>query len=166
MTESFGPGGDDFWLIKTDAAGKMQWNQTYGGPNGDYGFSLVATSDGGYAVAGSTYSFGAGKFDSWLVKTDAAGNMEWNRTYGGAGSDIAASLGETLDGGYALAGYTYLIGAGNSDLWLVKTDEQGVIPEFPAWIILPLLLSATLTAIITCRKFAHPISQVMLRLFN
>ena len=57
----------------------MQWNKTYGGTNGDAAFSLVQTSDGGYAVAGGQLSFGAGNHDFWLVKTDTFGTMQWNQ---------------------------------------------------------------------------------------
>lgn len=84
-----------------------------------------------YALAGYTYSFGAGNGDFWLVKTVEAGNMQWNQTYGGTEWDIGNSLVQTLDGGYALDGYTHSFGVELDDFWLVKTDEQGVIPEFP-----------------------------------
>jgi len=211
MTESFGPANDNFWLIKTDSSGNMEWNQTYGGTNGDYGFCLVQTSDGGYAMAGSTASLGAGNHDAWLVKTDAFGNMEWNktyggadadgcsslvqtsdggyvlvgstmsfgagdddfwliktdesgnirwdRTYGGAGADIAASLVATSDGGYAIAGYTFPDGAANSDAWLIKTDEQGVIPEFPSWATLLIMLAAVMAVAIIYRCNLHEPKQ-------
>ena len=115
----------DFWLAKTDSYGNKEWTQTYGGTDGDYAHSLVETSDGGYALAGWTGSFGAGKGDFWLVKTDSYGNMEWNQTYGGEAIDRAYSLIETSDGGYALAGWTGSFGAGKTDFWLVKTDIQG-----------------------------------------
>jgi len=124
-TESFGAGSDDFWLVKTDANGNMMWNQTYGGTDYDDAYSLVQTSDGGYALAGRTDSFGAGQFDFWLVKTDANGNMMWNQTYGGTERDWAFSMVQTSDGGYALAGYTESFGAGDLDYWLVKTDSDG-----------------------------------------
>ena len=78
----------------------VMWSQTYGGTENDVALSLIQTSDGGYALVGYTRSFGAGEDDFWLIKTDEAGNMEWNRTYGGTGSDIALSLIETSDGGY------------------------------------------------------------------
>jgi hypothetical protein len=124
-TESFGAGGEDFWLVKTDEFGNMEWNQTYGGAEDDVACSLVATSDGGYAIAGSTGSSGAGQADFWLVKTDVFGDMQWNQTYGGAASDIACSLVATSDGGYAIVGYTNSFGAGVYDFWLVKTDAAG-----------------------------------------
>ena len=124
-TNSFGAGFDDFWLVKTDAAGTMQWNKTYGGTNDDMAHALVQTADGGYALVGYTSSFGAGNRDFWLVKTDAAGNAQWNRTYGGTSYDEAYALVRTSDGGYALAGETQSFGAGGVDAWLVKTDASG-----------------------------------------
>jgi len=142
---------DDFCLLKTDEWGNMQWTKTYGGTNDDRAFSLVETSDGGYAIAGGTESFGAGSFDFWLVKTDGYGNMEWNQTYD-AGEGWAYSLVETSDGGYAIAGDMHSTDAGIIyDAFLVKTDEHGIIPEFPSWIILPLLITATLVIII-CKQ--------------
>jgi parallel beta-helix repeat protein len=124
-TDSFGAGGFDFWLVKTDSTGGMLWNKTYGGAGTDVAYSVVQASDGGYALAGSTDSFGAGQSDFWLVKTDSTGSMQWNKTYGGSGIDVASSVVQTSDGGYALAGYTTSFGAGQSDFWLVKTDSTG-----------------------------------------
>jgi parallel beta-helix repeat protein len=124
-TLSYGAGGGDYWLVKTDANGNMQWNKQYGGTDRDSAQSLVQTSDGGYAIGGYTHSFGAGSIDAWLVKTDASGNMEWNKTYGEADRDIASSLVQTSDGGFAIAGQTYSIGAGEGDFWLIKTDGSG-----------------------------------------
>jgi len=148
--ESFGAGEADFYLVKINESGNMMWNRTYGGTNSERAYTLVETSDGGYAIAGETYSFGAGEADFWLVKTDGSGNIQWSRTYGGENDDSANSLIQTSDGEYALAGNTASFGAGSLDFWLVKTNEQGV-PEFPSWIILPLLLVVTLFAI-TIRK--------------
>jgi hypothetical protein len=124
-TASYGAGSWDFWLVKTDSAGNPQWNKTYGGASGDGAHSVVQTSDGGYAIAGYTGSYGAGSADFWLVKTDSVGNQQWTRTYGGADDDDAYSLVQTGDGGYALAGYTASYGAGSWDFWLVKTDSAG-----------------------------------------
>jgi len=124
-TASFGVGGDDFWLIKTNATGNMQWNKTHGGTSDDGASALVQTGDGGYALAGWTTSFGAGDYDFWLIKTDADGNAQWNKTYGGTAQDWVGALVQTADGGYALTGSTYSFGAGQNDFWLVKTDELG-----------------------------------------
>jgi predicted secreted protein len=118
-TNSSGAGGYDFWLVKTDKNGEMQWNQTYGGKDYDMAYSLVQTSDQGYAIAGFTYSFGAGGSDFWLVKTDQNGNIEWNQTYGSGSSDHGHSVVQTPDGGYAIAG------EGGNDFLLVKTDAMG-----------------------------------------
>jgi hypothetical protein len=124
-TRSFGAGSADFWLIKTDEYGNMEWNRTYGGTDWDRAYSLAETSDGGYAMAGRTDSFGAGNSDFWLIKTNEEGNVEWTKTYGGNGWDYAYSLVETSDGGYAIAGSTSSFGDGGYDFWLIKTDEDG-----------------------------------------
>ena len=118
--------------------GQIQgWNKTYGGTGDDVADALVQTSDGGYALAGYTKSFGAGSHDFWLVKTDSAGNAQWNKTYGGTSMDYATALVKTVDGGYALAGYTRSFGVGLNDFWLVKTDASGNVGGFEsglAWI--------------------------------
>ena len=125
-TYSYGAGGGDFWLVKTDSSGNMQWNKTYGGTNYEFAESVVQTGDGGYAMAGCTSSYGAGSDDFWLVKTDSSGNMQWNKTYGGTDYDYAYSLAQTTDGGYAIAGYTWSYGAGNGDFWLVKLTPSTI----------------------------------------
>ena len=164
--DSNGVGGwSDFWLIKTDEFGTVDWNMTYGGSNEEKAFSLVEASDGGYALAGTTqfsdldpHNVDNGIYNSWLVKTDVDGNMEWNQTYGGEEIDEAYSLVETSDGGYALAGYTSSYGAGVADVWLVKTDEYGVVPE-AAWVVLPLLIVATLAIFISKMKLLRTHSK-------
>jgi hypothetical protein len=122
---AYGITHDDFWLVKTDTAGTLLWDKTYGGTEDDHAYSVVETSDGGYVLAGSTDSFGAGDRDFWLVKTNSTGHMLWDRTYGGTGWEVAYSVVQTLDGGYAIAGYTDSFGAGDRDFWLVKTDSAG-----------------------------------------
>ena len=139
-----------FLFVGSVRASSEMWSQTYGGASSDSAEAMVQTSDGGYAIAGYTTSFGAGSYDFWLIKTDADGSMMWNQTYGGAEDDIAHSLVVMSDGGFAIAGETSSFGAGDSDFWLVKTDEYGIIPEFPSC-ILPLLLLATLVTIF-CKK--------------
>jgi len=85
-----------------------------------------------------------------LISLVGASSEMWSQTYGGTGGDLAYSLVETSDEGFALAGYTGSFGADNAGFWLVKTDANG-IPEFPSWVILPVLLVATLAAII-CKQ--------------
>jgi outer membrane protein assembly factor BamB/predicted secreted protein len=126
-TESFGAGNTDVWLVKVDASGTMQWNKTYGGTGYDHAYSLIRTIDDGYVITGDTASFGAGASDFWLVKVDSSGNMQWNKTYGGKGSETARSVFQSFDGGYALAGYTSSFGAGGQDVWFVKVDSSGVM---------------------------------------
>jgi len=145
-TNSFGAGGMDCWLVKTDALGNMQWNQTYGGTGDDYGSRVLQTADGGYAMIGYTNSFGAGGQDFYVVKTDAAGNTQWNQTYGGTGNEQGEMVIQTIDGGYAMAGNTYSFGAGGQDFYVVKTDELGVIPEGST--IGVMLLLSTIAAIV------------------
>ncbi|MFZ8835402.1 MAG: hypothetical protein ACO2O5_14595 [Candidatus Caldipriscus sp.] len=105
-TNSFGAGNSDFFLIKTDASGNIIWVKTYGGINDDNASSVHQTSDGGYIVAGSTYSFGAGDRDFFLIKTDANGNIQWAKTYGGTNGEWANSAQRTSDGGYIVVGLT------------------------------------------------------------
>jgi predicted secreted protein len=124
-TNSSGAGGYDGWLVKINSSGTMQWNQTYGGSNDDFAFSVIQTSDSGYALAGITTSYGAGESNVWLVKTDSLGNIQWNQTYGGRAHNGAFSVVETGDGGYAIAGFTNSYGAGSNDFWLIKTDSSG-----------------------------------------
>ncbi len=109
------------------------WNETYGGPFDDRAYSAVQTEDGGYAIAGYTKSFGAGGpyfyyADAFLVKLDAYGNLQWNKTYGGTGYDRANSLVQTSDEGYALAGMTVdAINLNDIHTYVVKTDVNGTL---------------------------------------
>ena len=124
-TTSFGAGGADVYVVKLDAKGNLQWTKTIGGPKDDRGFSLIQTSDGGYAIAGYTTSFGAGGADVYVVKLDAKGNLQWTKTIGGPAREEGHSLIQTSDGGYAIAGYTRSFGAGDYDVYLLKLDANG-----------------------------------------
>ncbi|MHC3129805.1 MAG: hypothetical protein IBV52_06990 [Candidatus Bathyarchaeota archaeon] len=138
-------------LIGSVGASSTMWTQTYGGTASDSAEAMIQTSDGGYAIAGYTNSFGVGYLDFWVVKTDAYGNMEWNRTYSGTNCEQAYCLVEASDGGFALAGYTESFGAGGFDCWLVKTDEYGIIPEFTSWIFLTLFIAVTFVMVMFYR---------------
>ena len=85
--------------------------------------------------------------DFWLVKTDSYGNVDWNQTYGTADVEVAESLVQTSDGGYTLAGNQQIWVHGEQKFLVVRTNIQGV-PEFPSWIIIPLFLTATVSAIV------------------
>jgi len=116
----------DVWLIKTDASGTEEWNSIFGGINHDHAWSVQQTTDGGYIVGGDTESYGAGSYDFWLIKTDAGGTMEWNKSYDGVGNDdVCYSVVQTADGGYILTGWTEF--DYHFDIWLIKTDAGGTM---------------------------------------
>ncbi len=125
LTLSFGAGQSDVYLIKTNAYGDTLWTRTYGGTSSDYGWSVQQTSDGGYVITGYTLSSGAGDYDVYLIKTNAAGDALWTRTYGGPGDDYGYSVQQTSDGGYVVAGCTRSFGAGTKDVYLIKTNASG-----------------------------------------
>jgi regulation of enolase protein 1 (concanavalin A-like superfamily) len=104
----------------------VQWQKTFGGSNNDHGYSIQQTSDGGYIIAGETWSFGAGTYPNvYLLKIDSAGNMQWQKTFGGSGWDRGWSVQQTSDDGYIVAGDTYSPGVDEGDIYLVKTDSDG-----------------------------------------
>ncbi|MFX0206414.1 MAG: hypothetical protein ACFFDT_10555 [Candidatus Hodarchaeota archaeon] len=124
----------DMCLVKTNATGTAQWNQTFRGfyhnedpPRGNDGTktaALVSTTDGGFALAGHSWrGYGGILPNIWLIKTDVNGVVQWNQTYGEPEERLAAvhALVSTVDGGFALAG-SY-----NREMWLLKTDANGDI---------------------------------------
>lgn len=178
QTYSFGSGGEDAWLIKTDSVGETLWTRTFGGDSTESGISALQTNDGGYLVAGWTWSYSdspqlylvktdAGGDALWtktigipgcwleassaeqvkdggyiivgsrqdmtvdglpgvlLVRTDASGDTLWTRSFGGEDLSAGYSVHQTTDDGYIIAGQTYASGAGRSDFYLIKTDENG-----------------------------------------
>ncbi len=105
------------------------WSKTYGGPGSDRASAMIRTHEGGYAMIGTTNSYGSGLVSAWLVKTDVDGNILWNQSYSGLGQGIADTLVQASDNGYAATGYTYSLdqstGEGALSMWILRTDYLG-----------------------------------------
>jgi hypothetical protein len=123
-TLSFGAGGADFWVLKLDEDGDIAWQKAYGGADDDWLRTIRPTLDGGYIVAGSTSSFGAGDYDGWVLKLDASGNIQWQKTFGGEKPD-AFLFALDVSHAYFLAGETESFGSGGPDIWLAKIERDG-----------------------------------------
>lgn len=127
FTYSFGAGAEDIWVLNLDSSGNILWQKTYGGSGSDYALDLQLTIDGGFIMAGYTNSFGAGSNDIWVIKADSGGNIQWQKTYGSTGDDIAYDVIQTSNGGYAVLGSTKSFGAASFDIWLLILDTNGEI---------------------------------------
>jgi hypothetical protein len=120
--------GADVYLIKTDAVGTIIWSKNIGGSLQDEGRCVQQTIDGGYIVLGNSLSFGGGTgMNIYLIKTDASGNVVWTKTIGGTSYDFGYSLQQTMDGGYVITGTTYILGINEYYLYLIKTNNSGVL---------------------------------------
>jgi len=129
----------DFWLVKLDSLGVLEWEHTYGGNSIDFGYDLAQTSDGGFIMIGETSSSDIdavnnhGGTDFLVIKTDALGNKEWSRTYGGSNTDIGHAIIEVGNNNYIIAGSTRSSDGdisnsyGDNDGWLAKIDNMGNI---------------------------------------
>lgn len=124
-TASFGAGAWDVYLVRTDSVGDTLWTRTYGGPDEDGASDIQVTPDRGFIFAGYTKSYGSGGKDVYLVRTDSLGNPLWIKVFGGANDDEALSVRETPDLGFAVCGTTYSFGAGDADIYLIRTDSLG-----------------------------------------
>ncbi|WP_264521089.1 T9SS type A sorting domain-containing protein [Flavobacterium sp. N1994] len=135
---SFNHGSDDFWLLKLNTDGNIQWEKTYGGTNSDNAFSLVQTKDGGYAITGYTYSMNGdvtGNLNCafWIVKTNGAGTLQWQKAVGSYSSISSYCIKQTIDDGFIIAGDSSGVGGavtvsyGNDDYWVVKLSAAGTL---------------------------------------
>ena len=133
-------GGRDYWIVKTDNNGNIQWQRSYGGSADDFANDVRQTSDGGFIIAGysesndSDVTANYGHRDFWIVKTDSLGSISWEKNYGGSEFEIPYSVQETFDGGYVVAGYSNSIDgdlagtfANAQNYWLLKLDNAGLI---------------------------------------
>jgi len=103
------------------------WAKAYGGSDNDMAYSVWQTTDGGYIIAGYTYSYGAGSYDVWVLKLNSSGNITWQKTYGGSDDDRAYSIQQTADGGYIVAGNTQSFGAESNDFWVLRLGTNGSV---------------------------------------
>ncbi|HYV95763.1 MAG TPA: T9SS type A sorting domain-containing protein [Chitinophagales bacterium] len=127
----------DYWIVKCDSTGNIEWQRTYGGSSTDWGRSINTTADGGYIVAGYSRSNNGdvignhGDFDYWILKLNSSGDITWQKSLGGSGFDNAYDAIETSDGKFVVAGFTQSIdgdGSGNhgqQDFLIVKLDQNG-----------------------------------------
>lgn len=122
-TISYGAGKEDVWFIKTDSLGDTLWTRTFGGSSRDCGAYVEQTTDAGYIIVGTTFSYDVGWGDFWLIKTDSFGNKQWDKVYGHDGPEFCNSAQQTTDGGYIIVGMTLSVGP--PDVWLLKTDSLG-----------------------------------------
>tara|TARA_Y100001954_G_C15745517_1_gene570838 strand:+ start:41 stop:1348 length:1308 start_codon:yes stop_codon:yes gene_type:complete len=126
-TKSFGNGYSDVYLIKTDENGDSLWTKILGGIVSERGYSVQQTSDGGYIVCGYSNSFGNGLLtDFYLVKVDENGSQLWYQVFTQSHESIGQSVEQTVDGGYILCGGKRFNSNGINDVYLIKTDENGV----------------------------------------
>ncbi len=124
-TGSFGAGGTDFLVLKLSPDGSLQWAKALGGPDVDYAYSIAQESDGGFAIAGWTESFGTGSPHVLVVKLSRDGSLEWAKALAGPEADYAYSIAQTSDGGFAVAGWTRSFGSGKTDALIFKLSSDG-----------------------------------------
>ncbi|MFL5742383.1 MAG: gliding motility-associated C-terminal domain-containing protein [Flavisolibacter sp.] len=132
-------GGLDYWIVKLDDKGEIQWQKSYGGSKNEYAYAISIAPDGGYIVAGQTesqdgdVSGNKGDWDYWIIKIDATGQLIWQRTAGGSGYEDAYGLKATTDGGCIVVGFTESNDGdvtgnhGKRDVWVVRLDKLGKI---------------------------------------
>ncbi len=126
-SDSYSENGDgDALVVRFDAEGNVLWARTFGGTGDDMALDIEPAPNGGYLVSGWTQSFGVDETDGWILKLDEQGEVEWSKTYGGAGKEQFWSVARDADG-YVLAGGTTSFGAGGADYWVVAVDDQGAV---------------------------------------
>lgn len=125
FTNSYGAGGYDVFLVKADSKGNEQWQQTYGGSNWDFGYSVKQLKDSGYIISGLTYSYGIGNGNMYIIRTDKMGNTLWQQTAGGTGYSTGNSIYLINDSVFAIAGGTTSYGINDTNACIVKIKDCG-----------------------------------------
>ncbi|MEI6489309.1 MAG: T9SS type A sorting domain-containing protein [Bacteroidota bacterium] len=136
-------GNYDYWVVKINSLGTIQWQKSFGGSSDDFATSIQQTSDGGYIVAGNSNSSDGdvtgnhGNNDYWLVKLDTGGTLQWEKSFGGSFDEICSNIRQTQDKGYVLVGQSYSndgdvtmhygVSGDTADIWIVKLDSVGSI---------------------------------------
>jgi len=124
-TSLFGAGNRDAWVVKLDASGGLEWQTAYGGSANDEAQAIAPTVDGGYIIAGTTYSFGSGLSDIWVIKMDGDGQPVWSRALGGPGQDFGFAVAPAPDGGAVVVGRHQPEVPQPSKVWALKLDSMG-----------------------------------------
>jgi hypothetical protein len=132
-------GSYDFWVVKVDDKGNLVWESSFGGSGIEISQDIAKTNDGGYVITGNTFSSDTdvsknnGESDIWLVKIDANGSLVWEKTFGGTQFDAAQGVIASKDGGFIVTGNSksadvdVVANAGENDIWVIKTDDKGII---------------------------------------
>ena len=124
-TESFGDSNGDVWILRLDENGNIKWQKAYGGSDWDVARGVAIAQNGDIIVVGRTYSFGNGSSDAWVLRLDENGNIKWQKTYGGGSIDGAWAVTVADNGDIIVVGFTQSFGAGSSDVWVLRLDENG-----------------------------------------
>ena len=117
-------------MVKLDGSGTLEWQNTFGGIKDDRAFSICLTADGGYVLAGTTESFGAGGSDQYIVKVDPLGYGTWSKTFGGNQADYCREVGVNANDRLVLTGYSYSSSSGGSDLLLTSVSTENATDVF------------------------------------
>jgi len=144
-----------YCLVKVDSRGFYEWDSECVEASVSRAFSVVQVYDGGFVLAGYKAAFATSPQDCLVVRTDAKGAVIWENTYGGELDDVARCIILADDEGYLVAGQTRSFGAGNWDFWLVRTDGNGVVPEYHYIILLVLYMTATWLVVVELKKRAR-----------
>ncbi len=124
-TESKAGGEGAVWLLKLDSNGNLIWDKLFGIGRAGNTSSVIQTTDGDYVIAGYVYNANSNDLDMWVFKIDKDGVLQWDKTYGGTGDEVANQIIQTQDKSFVIAGYTTSKGLGGSDFWIIELDENG-----------------------------------------